>query len=56
MKNHILETHHRFTSIPDVIKISKYLSDNTDYINFMGCGRVYDNGHDTYLTSNKDWL
>lgn len=56
MEDRLLKTHHRFTSIADVVKVSKYLNDNTDYINFMGCGRVYDNGHDTYLTTNKDWL
>lgn len=55
MEHKIPKTHHRFTSIPDVLKISQPFHDDTGYVKFMGCGTVYDNGKDMHLTTAEDW-
>ena len=55
MKNHIEKTHHRFTTIPQIIDISQPIKQQTGYIDFLGYGGVYDNGNDFHLTTNAEW-
>ncbi|WP_440998307.1 response regulator transcription factor [Cysteiniphilum litorale] len=53
--NHIPATHHRFTTIPDIIRIADCIKTQTKYINFLGYGGIYDTGMNFHLTTNKDW-
>ena len=55
MKNVIPQNHFRFKVIPEVIKLSQLLYEDTGYINFHAYLRQYDNGACVELPSKKDW-
>ena len=56
MKNKVPKAHYRYKVIPEVIKITEPLSNDVSYLNFIGHGIQYDNGLNTHLTTNKEWV
>lgn len=41
--------------MPEVIKLSQPLFEDTGYVNFLNCASIYDNGKYSNLATTKDW-